>query len=394
MRPLTEAQAQKIGPAPVEIAENNNGIEKSWFFTSTASAGAAYGLIGAIVSATMDAIINAGPSRRAQKAADEMAELVSLDELNASLKGHFEHQISATAARSGVSFTDVRTAQRAAVRDAALDKVAVTATYTLSEDASTLRVAGVVTYQSDKTPYASPYAVKGALPKSETIGPVYRNTFTYYSTQLPVPTLTPELRERLVRSIQDSARDANGALPQAGTSEFKSMEKEIAAAQDDKLTKDEIAIFLSREWLRDHGAPLRAEIDQAHAFIARYALLDMNRAVVPSMTGQDELLETAADKRTVRRLGTGLTAGSYVSSAGDVESFSTYGNAIGVAAVHTARLKSLKDASRGSANAAPKASAAPAAPDAPVKTEAAPAQPPANPAANPPAEPAPTAKQP
>jgi parallel beta-helix repeat protein len=69
MRPLTQAHIEEMGPTPVVLSENNSGVEKSWFYTSTASAGAAYGLIGVLVTTAMDAIINAGPSARAQKAA-------------------------------------------------------------------------------------------------------------------------------------------------------------------------------------------------------------------------------------------------------------------------------------------------------------------------------------
>ena len=152
-----------------------------------------------------------------------------------------------------------------------------------------------------------------------------------------MPVLTPELRERLIASIQDSARDASGALPAEGTDAFKGMTRELEQARDDRLTKAEISIFLTREWSKDNGALLRAEVEAAHAFVARYAMLDMNRTVVPSLTGQDEIAETAADGRTVRRLGSGIMTGSYVSSPSEVMSFSTYGNAVAVAQVHRAR---------------------------------------------------------
>ena len=128
-----------------------------------------------------------------------------------------------------------------------------------------------LTYTNPDLPYVTPYTFEKAPPKSELSGPLYRNTFTYYSRQLPVPTLTPELRERLIASIQDSARDENGALPVEGTDAFKGMNRELEQARDDNLTKAEIAIFLTREWSKDNGALLRAEVEQAHAFVARYA---------------------------------------------------------------------------------------------------------------------------
>lgn len=387
MRPLTQAHIDTMGPTSVVVAENNSGVEKSWFYTSTASAGAAYGLIGVLVSAAMDAIINAGPSRRAQKAANEMAEEISVEHLNASLAEHLNRNIpgnepvivatvteTALVAElapdgstpapteaavipiaappppppppSGVYYSDVRTEQRMMARDHIDDAITVSARYTLSEDSSTLRVVAVASYQSAQTPYATPYTFRGSVPRTEREGPAYRNTFTYYSQQLPVPTLTPELRERLIASVQDSARNDAGELPAEGTDEYRAMERELDNARDDRLTKDEIAIFLTREWLRDDGALLRQEIEQAHAFIARQVTLDMNRTSVPSMTGEDELLETQENARTVRRIGAGLEAGSYVSSAGNVTSFSTYGNTISISRSNNERAEAIREAAR------------------------------------------------
>jgi hypothetical protein len=354
MRPLTQAEIDTMGPTPVEVSENNNGVEKSWFFTSTASAGASYGLIGALVSAVMDAIINAGPSYRAHKSADEMSRLMSVDELNTSLGDHFRTQMPTTSPPpAGVTFAAVTTEQRLNATAAPDDAVLVNVEYTLSEDASTLRVIAHASYESTQTPYTTPYTFKGSVPREQTRGPAYSNVFTYYSTQLPIPTLTPDLQERLVASIENSAREANGGqLPAEGTNEWKAMTREETNARDNNLTKDEIAIFLTREWLKDDGVLLRQEVGRAHDFIARYVLLDMNRTAVPSITGQDELLETSADERTVRRIGAGVEAGSYVSSAGNVTSFSSYGNAIAISQANTDRINTLRSANHHAAAAA------------------------------------------
>jgi hypothetical protein len=275
-----------------------------------------------------------------------MARLASSDELNESLSQHLHAQIPAAGTTpTGVSYESVDVTQRLGEHDHPDDVVQVNVRYTLSEDASTLRVQAVATYQSPQTPYHTPYHFSGSPPRSETQGPAYTNTFTYYSTQLPIPTLTPELQERLVTSIQNSARDANGGeLPAEGTSQFRAMTHELDQARDNNLTKDEIAIFLTREWLANDGAKLHEEVERAHEFIARYVLVDLNRTTVPSITGQDELLETMTDERTVRRLGAGTEAGSYVSSAANVSSFSSYGNTIAISHANTARIQTLNAA--------------------------------------------------
>lgn len=349
-RPLNTAQIEAMGPTPVVLVENNHGVEKSWFMSSSAAAGAPYGLVGALVSVAIDAAMNYAPSKRAEKSANEMAEVLSLEELNASLTKEFRDHAAEMAGASGVRFTEVSTDQRLIDDEPSDDAVNVQASYVLSEDASTLRIIFQVEYHNAALPYATPYTFEGAPPKEETTGPTYRNTFTYFSRSLPAPELTPELRERLVASIQDSARDDSGALPVEGTNEFKAMSKELEQAQDDKLTKAEIAIFLTREWLRENGALLKSEIAGAHAFAARYALLDLNRTEVPSFEGPDDVtVETLADGRTIIRVGAGPAAGSYFSFAGNVDNFSTYGNVTSIARERRERLGELRKAARSAA---------------------------------------------
>ena len=83
-------------------------------------------------------------------------------------------------------------------------------------------------------------------------------------------------------------------------------------------------------------------VQRAQDYIVRYVMLDINRTAVPSLTGEDELLETAPDQRTVRRIGKGPEAGSYVCSAADVTTFATYGNTIAVAKSTVAYIRDLK----------------------------------------------------
>lgn len=344
-RPMTVDAIQAVARTEVVVAESNNGIEKSWFMTDSSAAGAQYGLIGGLVTAVMDAIMNAGPSRRAGQAANEISELVPADALTASLVWHLQSQVTEGQA-TGVSLKTVASSQKITSPGPVDRALEISTTYTLSEDASAFRIVAHVALQGKDLPYHSPYQFKSAPPKSEQAGPLYRNTFTYHSAQLPVPTLTPDLKARLVNSIQSSYRDANGAAPVADSQDAKAMAKELEAANDDKLTKDEIAIFLTREWLKDGGALLKREVENAHGFIAKYLVQDLNSTAVPSFTGQDVLLETASDQRTVRRVGAGLDAGSYTSAPGNLTSFTTYGNAIAIAKVNSEKITKLTSQAR------------------------------------------------
>jgi hypothetical protein len=340
-RPMTAETIQAVGKAPVVVAQNNNGIEKSWFMVDSSAATASYGLIGGLVGGIMDAIINAGPSRRAQKAANEVSELLPADALTTSLLAHLQSQVPAPDSTvSGASLASVTTVQKITSPAAADGSLEINTSYTLSEDASAFRVVARVSLQGKNLPYKTPYKFEKSVPKSELTGPAYRNTFTYHSAQLPVPTLTPELRDRLVASIEASYKDANGAPPAADSADAKALAKELETARDDQLTKDEIAIFLAREWLSDGGAMLKREVESAHAFIARFVVQDLNSTTVPSFEGQDLLVETS-DGRVVRRTGAGLDAGSYVSAPSEVTSFTTYGNAIAIAKVHSEKIGQL-----------------------------------------------------
>src|SRR3954462_7461140 len=280
-RPMSAETLRAVARTEVVVAENNNGIEKSWFMTDSSAAGAQYGLIGGLVTGVMDAIMNAGPSRRAGQAANEIAGLVPADALTTSLVWHLQSRVPEGEA-TGVSLKAVTARQKITAPEPADDALEISTSYTLSEDASAFRIVAHVALQGKDLPYHSPYHFEGAPPKSEQAGPVYRNTFTYHSAQLAIPTLTPELKARLGSSIQSSYRDANGAAPAADSQDAKAMAKELEAANDDKLTKDEIAIFLTREWLKDGGALLKREVEYAHAFIAKYLVQDLNSTSVPS----------------------------------------------------------------------------------------------------------------
>lgn len=384
-RPLNASHIEAMRETPVVVNENTLGVTKSWFMQDSSAAGASQGLLGVLVAGVMDAIINAGPSMRARKAATEINEYVTPEAINQSLVAQLRAQMPGTAvtvtttvaaeaaapapdaalmetaatnggappvaamaapAPTGVVFAEVTTAQKILTPGPVNDAIEITTSYVLSEDASVFRMIASVSYQNDSIPYATPYTFEGAVPRTEQEGPLYRNTFTYYSTQLPIPTLTPELRERLIANIQASYADENGAPPAPDSDAYRAMERELDNARDNNFTRSEIAIFLTREWLRDGGSPLRQEIETAHAFLARYIARDLNSTAVPSFFGQDELLETMADNRTVRRVGAGYAAGSYISSPGSMTSFASFGNAIGVAPVNMERTNALVEQGR------------------------------------------------
>lgn len=355
-RPLTSQSIQAIGKVKAVPTENLRGVEKSWFMTDSSAAGAQYGLIGALVTSVMDAIINAGPSKRAQQAANEIAELVPPEALNVSLMSHLQEKVpAADAPVNGIVISDVSMTKKLVAPKPLDDVVEIATSYTLSEDASAFRFIANVTYRSSTLKYATPYTFKGAVPKTQLTGPLYSNVFTYQSAQLPIPTLTSDLKARLVASIQDTYKTDTGAAPAPDSQDGKALAKELEGARDEKLTKDEIAIFLTRVWLNDGGAMLKREIENAHAFAAKFIVHDLNYTGVPAVTGKEELVESVTGGRTVRRVGTGPEAGSYVSTPGELTTFTTYGNAASISKASSEKIQKLTSQAKASASKKKKA---------------------------------------
>jgi hypothetical protein len=355
-RPLSQENIALLADTNFVVVENNNGVEASWFMQDSSAASAQYGLIGALVSAGMDAMMNAGPAGRAQQTADELATVALADKMNQSLRAQIE-AIKAASPAAGVSVAEVTTTQKILSPNATNDAVELRVSYTLSEDASAMNIVATATYQRADVQYKTPYTFK-SVPKSELEGPLYRNTFVYESNRFQLPALTPELKGEMVAAIQKKYAAKTGAIPVSASSkdtkrkswsapvkenkDYEEMSKEIKEANDNTLSKSEASAFLIREWLKSDGAFLLNELETAHAYIAKYLLLDLNSAAVPSMTGTDQMVEQVADGRTVRMIGAGPGAGSYVSSPGGLKDFTTFGNAIQIADTHRKRINDLQ----------------------------------------------------
>jgi hypothetical protein len=337
-RPMSAENAAKAGATNLTVLETNEGVQKGWFYKSSQGMAASQGIAGAIASAIVDAIVNAGPSARARRVANEVASGITAEAINEQMLTEMRGEVRTGGNAGGVSIATVSTV---ALPDSQIStsisgrngapgifdgQLLVSTQYLLSEDASTLRVRAFVRYQSVATPWKTPYAFKAAPPKNQLSGPAYLGSFTFYSDPIPAPSLTPEFKEKLVEAVTIAARLGDGSMPVAGSKEDRSYQKELERARDNTFSKDEIALFLTVEWTKDNGERLRQQVAQAHDFIAKYVIKDVNDPTVPSLTGNDERVETLANDRTVRRLGAGEEAGFYVSSSGTTSTFVTFGN--------------------------------------------------------------------
>lgn len=336
--------AGTLADTNVVLAENNAGVQATWFMSDSSAAGAQYGLIGALVTATIDAIVNSGPADAAQKLADQVAAVATIDKLNS----EFREKIRVSAALEGhrVRFADVTTAQKAFANKPTEDAIDVDINYRLSEDATALQVTATAVYARADLKYVTPYTFK-SVPEEELSGPLYRNTFVYESARLPTPVLTPQIKQGWVDEIQKRYIEKTGKLPATRKdSGYADMNKEIVEANNDMITKPESSSILVSAWTGNDGQLLFNELNAAHAYLGKYLLHDLNNPAVPSLTGKDEIVEQLPDGRTVRMIGGGGLAGSYISSPGGLTTFTTYGNAVQTAQAHRDRMTALAEAAK------------------------------------------------
>lgn len=343
-RPLTLELASGMEQTNVMLVENNNGIETTWFVADNSSAGAQYGLIGALVTSVMDGMINAGPSGVAQELANDVAVVAKVERLNEGFGARVK--AAETAETYRVRFGDVASVQKITSPTATDSVVEVTVAYTLSEDATALKVFAEAVYSRASSRYVTPYPYK-SIPKEELGGPLYRNSFTYESNRLAVPTLTPELKAIMMQSINDRFIKQYGKLPKkSGDPGLAGYNDALRENNNDTLTKSEASTLVAKQWLANDGELLFAEVRAAQTFIAKYVLLDMNSFAVPNYAGQDEIVEQAEGGRIVRTVGSGSGAGRYISSPGGLTAPTTYGNAIQVAKVHSDRAEALRNSAK------------------------------------------------
>ena len=153
--------AQQMTPAYVYVPPG----------TSPLAAGVGAGIGQAIAIAILDA----APSARAKRTVRKINLGLDKESLDASLMKKIR-----TASNEGavkVGNVDAKEFKRKTPKPQ--DKFKVVTSYTLAEDASSIRIQALVTYENDAISYQTPYDFGGKPPKNERKGPLYRNSFQY-----------------------------------------------------------------------------------------------------------------------------------------------------------------------------------------------------------------------
>jgi hypothetical protein len=298
--PLSADARAKVESAAVQARANDKGIGVQYMAQDSTAAGAPYGLIGALVSATIDAIANARPAHIAENSAGKLAAGYNTDEMqselalalstelrNASLPG-----ATATVAKMGPN-------QKLTAKDFSADNVlAVNVNYALTQDYRSLRVvADAVLFSKSAAPKTPP---KGAEP-----GTVYRNHFEFWSAPLDAPPAKSQAEiDAAVAAVE--AKYAN-----AGKDQDAAKKAELDDARNPNAQRAQ-ADYMVKQWLADNGSRLHAAIRSGTGEIASLLALDLAdptnvdvKAKLPASTVVRE-----ANGRQVTRLNIGLTIGS------------------------------------------------------------------------------------
>lgn len=254
--PLSPEYQAKAETAEVHARTYEHGLGVQYFAQDSSAAGAPYGLIGALVSATIDAIANASPAGIARDSATKLASAYDADSLHAEMSLALSTDPrKATSPGATIPVTKMPTKQKLILAEMTADEVlAVEFFYSLTQDLRAVQVVGMTTLFSKS-------AAKSA-PKGSKAGMIYRNRFEYLSE--PLPPAPPKSKEQIdaeVALIEAKYADAGKkkASPEAQRKAEIARRAEIEEARKSDSPRAQ-ADYLVQQWLSDDGLRLRAAV--------------------------------------------------------------------------------------------------------------------------------------
>ena len=302
MQQSTVDQLKGLIPLIMQIPERN-GVATTYFAQDSSSAGAQYGLIGALTTSIIDGIANASPAEIASTNANLIAKTIKGDELINQAYAALVANKNNAPANLNLVFSAPTPAPATSKKAVTPDGLNVDVGYRLGSDMSGVYVYATATLNAKGLTYTSPYKAS----KPDTSGKVYENNFHYYSEQFEIPSKPQSEIDAKVAEIK-AAANKNGVAPKRGSPELARMADKIKQAKE-PYTQKEIADKLVSQWLANDGEKLKAEIKSAHEFIATQLYKDLTRFDVPDYKGADTVIETLANGRVIKILGNGVNAG-------------------------------------------------------------------------------------
>lgn len=325
-RPMQQAYLDSIKtPVKVSVPESDVGIATTFFAQDSSAAGAQYGLIGALTTAVIDSIANSNPASIAQDGANLIHAKVQrhfLDQqLIDSLKSH-----QSVSTQTYWDLSNINKVKFPSSKESPIEGIFIDTGYVFNTTGEMLIVIANVTLNVSGVSYKTPYVFEKKIPKEQLSGPLYSNTFTYYSSIAPQLVKNEEEISKQISAINEKYIDKKGKLPKKGTNAEIKMRRELKEAKAD-YSKKEKYDFTMQHWLENDAKRLKDEINAANVFIASQLMMDLQLMEIPSINGVDAIIKTEADGRRVTRLGTGVYAGQVESTPKDIPPL--YRNSLG-----------------------------------------------------------------
>jgi hypothetical protein len=300
--PLSADNRAKVQGSEVYARADDKGVGVQYLAQNSSAAGAPYGLIGALVTATIDSIANARPAGIAEDAADKLAPGYDPEDLHAELALALSTELrDAALPGASASVTKMAPDQKLVVTELRADNVlAVELSYALTQDLRALQVIGTATVFS-----------KGAVaPKGGKPGMVYRNRFEYCSAPLPAPPLKSQGEiDAQVAAIE--AKYAGSAKDPAQDAKRKS---EIAEARNPNSLRAN-SEYMVQQWLAGNGGRLHEAIRSGTSAVVNLLAADLadptNVDVKAKLPAESVVRDTGG--RVVARANIGAYIGSLTS---------------------------------------------------------------------------------
>lgn len=338
-RPLVESNVDRLGDVSVLVVEDFAGVGVGWSSAAQRTADNPMAQIGQIASlatgsvlgimgsAVTNGMIDSAPSSRAGRVASLVNMSVDASDLGQGLRTAVDEASGNLPEDAKVSLRRPRVMEIPAVR-VRRDALYIDPIYTLSRDGASLRVVVDAALIAPGLEYAD-----GQTTRRTRTGPIYSNRFAYFSEPVPFPVLNEETREHLRAATRRAFAAASGRKNATG----RKAAHALAEVEDDVLSESEAAILIAREWSKDDGARLKAEIERAHAFVAAALMKDMAGEDAATEFDGITIAETEAGTRKVVRLADGPYQGGYISQPASNRPLPDFGNASRMAVANRQR---------------------------------------------------------
>ena len=241
-KPLDAEMRVKLAQPVVYSRADDRGIGVQYFAQDSSAAGAPYGLIGALVTATMDAIANSTPLGIAEDGATRLTATFDHGQTTGVFNDLLSSRLRTVSLFAETPVVHALDKERKWTAASFQEDVVLVSSlqYSLSQDLRSFEVALETTALHDPT-RATGASAKGKSARSKTDGVIYRNRFEYHSA--PLADMPGKSPEEIAAALDGKPTIARDAVP------LTKAESRLSAAQRGRGT-----------FARDRGAPRRATI--------------------------------------------------------------------------------------------------------------------------------------